>query len=95
MVVICVDRSPFVCRVHNKARTLDSLHQNRSILVNQILCCHNMFASLFFTEVQINTPFPSLACLITKREEKRPKHILKLSMLLLKNVANSNTWEIQ
>ena len=54
-----------------------------------------MFASLFFAEVQTNTPFHYLACLVTKREEKRPKHVLKLSALLLKKVANSNTWEIQ
>ena len=54
-----------------------------------------MFMSLFFTEVQTNTPFPYLAYLVTKREEKRPKHILKRSALLLKKVANSNTWEIQ
>ena len=71
------------------------MHQDRSILVNQIVRRHNMFASLFFAEVQTNTPFPYLACLVTKREEKRPEHILKLSVLLLKEVANSNTWEIQ
>ena len=30
-VVICNNRSPFVCQVHNAARTLDCMHQDRSI----------------------------------------------------------------
>ena len=90
-VVLCVNRSLLLFLEFIMKPELNSMHQDRSILVNQILRRHNMFfSSLFFAEVQTNTPFPYLACLVTKGEEKRPKHILRLSALLLKKVANRN-----